>query len=281
MNNLFNIHCCVSWSLKSLLLRHSSERSLSLLTFAFPSTQMKKWEEETNTVFLCGFASILWFLNDFCLTYCHAQTACLVSVRLLISSPSAISCPCTACTNSNKSSKTWWCRVSFCPPNLQVLRRRGETDAPLAPQVWPGETTSPRKPSVGSWVAFPPSALPINLPNRWSIGQKFPSLDPNVYIQYQYGIERVVFRHLEPSQQYDPDVLQQYVDYMILDPSRSSVRMQAPLLEPSTYRQVGGLPVSWVLERLDTRKEIRNLRLRPGAKSAPLRVLVCEYIWIL
>lgn len=37
----------------------------------------------------------------------------------------------------------------------------------------------------------------------------------------------------------DPDVMQQYVDYMILDPSQSSVRMQTPLLDPYTYRQVG------------------------------------------
>lgn len=55
------------------------------------------------------------------------------------------------------------------------------------------------------------------------------------------------FRQLEPSQQRvrlveniaDPDVMQQYVDYMILDPSQSSVRMQTPLLDPYTYRQVG------------------------------------------
>lgn len=33
--------------------------------------------------------------------------------------------------------------------------------------------------------------------------------------------------------------MQQYVDYMILDPSRSSVHMQTPLLDPYTYRQVG------------------------------------------
>ncbi|KAF3688327.1 Receptor-type tyrosine-protein phosphatase-like N [Channa argus] len=35
----------------------------------------------------------------------------------------------------------------------------------------------------------------------------------------------------------DPDMMQQYVDYMILDPSRSSVHMQTPLLDPYTYRQ--------------------------------------------
>uniref|UniRef100_H2RKV0 Protein tyrosine phosphatase receptor type N n=1 Tax=Takifugu rubripes TaxID=31033 RepID=H2RKV0_TAKRU len=56
------------------------------------------------------------------------------------------------------------------------------------------------------------------------------------------------FRQLEPSQQRvrlveniaDPDVMQQYVDYMILDPSQSSVRMQTPLLDPYTYRQQFG-----------------------------------------
>ncbi|XP_056883749.1 receptor-type tyrosine-protein phosphatase-like N isoform X2 [Takifugu flavidus] len=56
------------------------------------------------------------------------------------------------------------------------------------------------------------------------------------------------FRQLEPSQQRvrlveniaDPDVMQQYVDYMILDPSQSSVRMQTPLIDPYTYRQQFG-----------------------------------------
>lgn len=77
----------------------------------------------------------------------------------------------------------------------------------------------------------------------------------------------------------DPDVMQQYVDYVILDPSQSSVRMQAPLLDPYTYRQVGGDPFKTHkslscffllfypiknLKRHDSRKaacaEIRNLR---------------------
>lgn len=57
---------------------------------------------------------------------------------------------------------------------------------------------------------------------------------------------------MEPSQRRvqvaenvaDPDVMQQYVDYMVLDPSQSSVRMQTPLIDPYTYRQVGqGLQV--------------------------------------
>lgn len=61
-------------------------------------------------------------------------------------------------------------------------------------------------------------------------------------------MKSLLFRHLEPSQRRvqdnlaDPDGMQQYVDYMILDPSQSSVRMQAPLLDPNTYRQVGGDP---------------------------------------
>ncbi|XP_016894028.1 receptor-type tyrosine-protein phosphatase-like N isoform X2 [Cynoglossus semilaevis] len=37
----------------------------------------------------------------------------------------------------------------------------------------------------------------------------------------------------------DPKMMQQYVDYMILDPSRSSVHMQRPMLDPYTYRQYG------------------------------------------
>lgn len=37
----------------------------------------------------------------------------------------------------------------------------------------------------------------------------------------------------------DPEMMQQYLDYKILDPSRTAVHMQAPLLDPYTYRQVG------------------------------------------
>lgn len=37
----------------------------------------------------------------------------------------------------------------------------------------------------------------------------------------------------------DPEMMQQYLDYKILDPSRTSVHMQPPLLDPHTYRQVG------------------------------------------
>lgn len=47
---------------------------------------------------------------------------------------------------------------------------------------------------------------------------------------------RRVQGHEDPD---DPQMMQQYVDYMILDPSQSSVHMQTPLLDPYTYRQVG------------------------------------------
>ncbi|KAM9334309.1 receptor-type tyrosine-protein phosphatase-like N [Symphorus nematophorus] len=40
-----------------------------------------------------------------------------------------------------------------------------------------------------------------------------------------------------PEDVADPEMMQQYVDYMILDPSRSSVHMQTPLLDPYTYHQ--------------------------------------------
>ncbi|XP_042369316.1 receptor-type tyrosine-protein phosphatase-like N [Plectropomus leopardus] len=40
-----------------------------------------------------------------------------------------------------------------------------------------------------------------------------------------------------PEELADPDMMQQYMDYMILDPSRSSVHMQTPLLDPYTYHQ--------------------------------------------
>ncbi|XP_026219802.1 receptor-type tyrosine-protein phosphatase-like N isoform X2 [Anabas testudineus] len=41
----------------------------------------------------------------------------------------------------------------------------------------------------------------------------------------------------EPRESADPEVMQQYLDYMILDPSQSSVHMQTPLLDPYTYHQ--------------------------------------------
>lgn len=44
-----------------------------------------------------------------------------------------------------------------------------------------------------------------------------------------------------PEDPADPGMMKQYVDYLILDPSRSSVHMQTPLLDPHTYHQVGGV----------------------------------------
>lgn len=41
-----------------------------------------------------------------------------------------------------------------------------------------------------------------------------------------------------PEDPSDPEKMQQYADYMILDPSRSSMHMQTPLLDPYTYHQV-------------------------------------------
>uniref|UniRef100_A0A4W6ERL2 Uncharacterized protein n=1 Tax=Lates calcarifer TaxID=8187 RepID=A0A4W6ERL2_LATCA len=43
-----------------------------------------------------------------------------------------------------------------------------------------------------------------------------------------------------PEDPADPELMQQYVDYMILDPSRSSVHMQTPLMDPYTYHQQYG-----------------------------------------
>ncbi|XP_030265636.1 receptor-type tyrosine-protein phosphatase-like N isoform X3 [Sparus aurata] len=40
-----------------------------------------------------------------------------------------------------------------------------------------------------------------------------------------------------PEDPSDPEKMQRYADYMILDPSRSSVHMQTPLLDPYTYHQ--------------------------------------------
>lgn len=42
-----------------------------------------------------------------------------------------------------------------------------------------------------------------------------------------------------PGEPNNPELMQQYMDYMILDPSRSSsVHMQTPLLDPYTYHKV-------------------------------------------
>ncbi|XP_041834315.1 receptor-type tyrosine-protein phosphatase-like N isoform X2 [Melanotaenia boesemani] len=38
----------------------------------------------------------------------------------------------------------------------------------------------------------------------------------------------------------DPEMMQQYMDYLVLDPSRSSVHMQTPLLDPYTYHKQYG-----------------------------------------
>lgn len=43
----------------------------------------------------------------------------------------------------------------------------------------------------------------------------------------------------DPEERGDPEMMQQYMDYMVLDPSRSSVHMQTPLLDPYNYQQVG------------------------------------------
>lgn len=46
-------------------------------------------------------------------------------------------------------------------------------------------------------------------------------------------------RDQSPGDEDDPEMMQQYMDYMVLDPSRSSVHMQTPLMDPYTYRKVG------------------------------------------
>uniref|UniRef100_A0A1A7XQT0 Protein tyrosine phosphatase, receptor type, Nb n=1 Tax=Iconisemion striatum TaxID=60296 RepID=A0A1A7XQT0_9TELE len=44
-------------------------------------------------------------------------------------------------------------------------------------------------------------------------------------------------KDLGPGDPADPEMMQQYLDYMVLDPSRSSVHMQTPLLDPYTYHK--------------------------------------------
>lgn len=70
----------------------------------------------------------------------------------------------------------------------------------------------------------------------------------------------------------DPEMMQQYLDYKILDPSRTSVHMQAPLLDPYTYRQVG--------KNTNTVKNVQKMFLlvqflllpEEGDRGSPLRV---------
>ncbi|XP_029941635.1 receptor-type tyrosine-protein phosphatase-like N [Salarias fasciatus] len=44
-------------------------------------------------------------------------------------------------------------------------------------------------------------------------------------------------RRQDLEDQADPEMMQQYMDYIVLDPSRSSVHMQTPLLDPYTYHK--------------------------------------------
>ncbi|KAF7207171.1 receptor-type tyrosine-protein phosphatase-like N isoform X2 [Nothobranchius furzeri] len=44
-------------------------------------------------------------------------------------------------------------------------------------------------------------------------------------------------KDLGPGDPADPEMMQQYLDYMVLDPSRSSVHMQTPLLDSYTYHK--------------------------------------------
>lgn len=246
MSHVFVVHCFVCCGLKNL----------------FAASQLKKKrptphvQEEGETREHTGFLCAVLFLHPaipkrvLCDCCHHAQTACLDSVRLRTSSPCSIRCPCKPCTNSRKSLKTWWCRVSFWP-RIFRFRSDGGGWRFCGPQVWPGETTSPRTLSVGSWVMSPPSPLPSNLAKKWLTGSKCTARTQPDTIQYQSVSQSLISRLLEPSQQRaqaaedmaDPDVMQQYVDYMILDPSQSSARMQAPLLDPYTYRQVRGDPL--------------------------------------
>lgn len=116
-----------------------------------------------------------WILSDFCCH--HEQTVCSENVRELTSSPSSIRCLCKPYTNFRKCSRTWWCRVSFCPriyPREEDFNRE-EFDASVALQVWPGGTSSPRISSDGSWATFPPSAPLSNHMKKWLIGQRIRS----------------------------------------------------------------------------------------------------------
>ncbi|KAM4711411.1 LOW QUALITY PROTEIN: receptor-type tyrosine-protein phosphatase-like N [Anableps anableps] len=44
-------------------------------------------------------------------------------------------------------------------------------------------------------------------------------------------------RDRDPEGPADPEMMQQYLDYMVLDPARSSLHMQTPLLDPYTYHK--------------------------------------------
>ncbi|XP_015249187.1 PREDICTED: receptor-type tyrosine-protein phosphatase-like N [Cyprinodon variegatus] len=78
---------------------------------------------------------------------------------------------------------------------------------------------------IGRELSHVPTAAPK--PEQGSSKQSFRLMGP--------AAQRVQ----DPEGPADPEVMQQYLDYMVLDPSRSSVHMQTPLLEPYSYHKFG------------------------------------------
>ncbi|XP_068446894.1 receptor-type tyrosine-protein phosphatase-like N isoform X2 [Clinocottus analis] len=63
-----------------------------------------------------------------------------------------------------------------------------------------------------------------------------------------------------PEEPADPGMMQQYLDYMMLEPARSSVHMQTPLLDPYTYRQQYGF-------QDEEERSLNSLDQSPGPPS--------------
>lgn len=140
----------------------------------------------------------------------------------------------------------------FLPPNLQVLVRVGggggevEADASVAPAglTWRDDTTQD---AIGRELSRLPTLSSSSKPRQKMAGrlETRTQSSTNVHVQHERVMKSLIFRQpRDPvgEKVADPDVMQQYVDYVILDPSQSSVHMQAPLLDRYTYRQVRGGP---------------------------------------
>ncbi|XP_075950889.1 receptor-type tyrosine-protein phosphatase-like N isoform X2 [Anarhichas minor] len=67
-----------------------------------------------------------------------------------------------------------------------------------------------------------------------TVGSRLHEKSPNQMSRLSGPSQRRVQGPEDPA---DPGMMKQYVDYLILDPSRSSVHMQTPLLDPYTYHQ--------------------------------------------
>ncbi|XP_034035215.1 receptor-type tyrosine-protein phosphatase-like N [Thalassophryne amazonica] len=75
-------------------------------------------------------------------------------------------------------------------------------------------------------------------------------------------------RRQGPEEPSGRELMQQYLDYMVLDPSRPSVHMQAPLLDPSTFRQK---QYDYQEEEQEEERSVNSLEESPAYLASPPR----------